>query len=389
MLIDEFVGKMKKAASDMGNVYSQMNGRRFNRICNEDSAGRGHDMRYLAISANPDMIADIGIDYYGYLTIDDNPYPIKISEISKIRYRLCEDGDSCIFRFVFGENYLEITLNLDCYDKLDKYERYYVKIDGERLCCVNQSEMKYLMKSFQKRYSVSIDEILEFERTEEGYSVTGGNRYIETMIIPEEYKGEAVTSISDHAFRGCGRLKYIFISRKISKIGCGIFAGCTELKEIKVSDENSIYNSRKDCNAVIETAHKCLVAGCSESDIPVDVREIAPEAFSCCERLKNIVIPYGVVKIGRNAFEYCDNLNNVIIPGSVAEIGDSAFEHCKSLSNVTLMDGIRHIGYKAFASCNNLRNIKIPNSIDDIDASVFRYCYHLDKNEVIYKEMSS
>ena len=72
----------------------------------------------------------------------------------------------------------------------------------------------------------------------------------------------SVTSIGDDAFRFCSGLTAITIPENVTSIGYRAFANCSGLTSISVSQANTTYDSRNNCNAIIETATNTLVAGC-------------------------------------------------------------------------------------------------------------------------------
>ena len=49
--------------------------------------------------------------------------------------------------------------------------------------------------------------------------------------------------------------------------------GCDKLEKIVVSPENPYFDSRENCNAIIETAGNRLLVACGKSVIPEDVVE--------------------------------------------------------------------------------------------------------------------
>lgn len=70
---------------------------------------------------------------------------------------------------------------------------------------------------------------------------------------------------------------------------------------VTVDENNPVYDSRYNCNAVIETATNTLIMGSQNTVIPEDVTSIGEFAFAG-PQLTNIVIPASVSNIGRGAF---------------------------------------------------------------------------------------
>lgn len=153
-----------------------------------------------------------------------------------------------------------------------------------------------------------------------------------SIIIPN-----TVLYIGKHAFEYTG-LTRIKIPKSVAMIGVGAFESCSSLESIIVEKGNDRYDSRDNCNAIIETASNKLIAGCRNTKIPNAVTEIGEYAFDGQYYLPSIIIPNSVKKIGENAFWYCTKLTSITIPYSVTEIQKNAFGGCENLEEVTILN---------------------------------------------------
>ena len=160
-------------------------------------------------------------------------------------------------------------------------------------------------------------------------SVFAGCSSLTSITIPN-----SVTSIGSGAFFGCSSLTSMIIPKSVTSIEGALFSGCSSLTSISVEPDNSVYNSRDNCNAIIETKSNTLIAGCKAATIPYSVTSIGDWAFDGCSGLTSITIPSNVTSIGNYSFSYCDNLKTVTIPNSVTSIGFQAFIDCKGLASV-------------------------------------------------------
>lgn len=219
-----------------------------------------------------------------------------------------------------------------------------------------------------------------------------------------------VTRINNGAFDGCTSLISITIPDSVTKIGELAFSGCSSLTSIIVDDNNPTYNSRDNCNAIIEKETNTLIRGCQNTVIPKSVRKIGDHAFSGCTGLTSIIIPYSVTEIGYHVFDGCTSLESITIPDSVTEIGYHVFDGCTNLTsividesnpkydsrnncnaiietkndiliqgcvNTIIPDSVTKIGALAFDGCSGLKSITIPDSVTQIGEYAFSDCTSL------------
>lgn len=185
-------------------------------------------------------------------------------------------------------------------------------------------------------------------------------------------------SVSSGAFDQQGTLSRLSVPSTVQLIGAGAFSGCRALSVITVDENNSVYDSRDNCNAVIETASNTLVVGCKNTTIPGSVVRIGESAFAYCSYLNDITIPDSVKEIGDYAFDLCENLDAVVFPNSVTSIGRGAFTYCRSLQSVTIPDSVTQITDFAFYNCQSLKSITIPATVTEIGEKAFGYCWDDD-----------
>jgi len=184
----------------------------------------------------------------------------------------------------------------------------------------------------------------------------------------------SVIAIGDEAFYGCSGLTTIDIPNSVTTIGGEAFGHCEGLTSIAVESGNTVYDSRDNCNAIIETATNKLIAGCMNTIIPNSVSTIGSWAFDCCTGLTCIEIPNSVTSIGWSAFNCCTSLTSIDIPNSVTSIGTYAFYFCTSLANVSIGNSVTSIGIYAFWKCSSLSSINIPSSVTSIGDKAFEGC---------------
>ena len=220
----------------------------------------------------------------------------------------------------------------------------------------------------------------KFELNEDGMSYTFAglnDKNLKKIVIPATYNDLPVTAIGEYVITST--VESIYISENIESVYGDIFGRSKNLKKVEVSKDNKKYDSRNNCNAIIETKTNTLVAGCVGTIIPDDIEIIGYGAFYLSEKTE-IDIPSSVHTIEDYAF-FWSRLDYVIIPDSVKSIGESSFGRCSNLVSVKLSSNLESIGAGCF---NNtpLTEIFIPKSVKKIDTGVFHLCRLLEKIEV-------
>lgn len=187
---------------------------------------------------------------------------------------------------------------------------------------------------------------------------------LKTIIIPKY-----VSEMGSKVFQDCTNLESIRISASVSKIGSRMFAGCPNLKSIVVEEGNEKYDSRENCNAIVETATNTLVCGTENSTIPSTITAIGNGAFAETG-LKNIVIPEGVTSIELQAFENCQDLESVTLPQSLKKLGYHVFAN-SGLTSLVIPEGITYLPQGTFNGCKNLETVTLPTTLETIEYNAF------------------
>lgn len=245
----------------------------------------------------------------------------------------------------------------------------------------------------------------------------------------------SVKNIFDKAFYGCSSLSSLAIGKNVQRIANGAFSLCTNITSIVVDNENTTYDSRDNCNAIISTSDNTLIVGCQNTIIPQSVSGIGDNAFYGCTGLKSINIGENIASIGEDAFYGCSGLNTVVwdtkkyntdysspieppfyigdgfapissftfgdnvghIPAylcsrlpietlimgkNIKSIGESAFERSPYIKYIELPNTVKTIGDYAFARCESLDSIKLSNALTAIPEHAFQGSYNLKSIEI-------
>lgn len=208
--------------------------------------------------------------------------------------------------------------------------------------------------------------------------------------------GDSLLSIGENAFGYCTSLPLFVVPAATNQIGTNPFVFCSSLDSLSVVEGNMRYDSRNNCNAIMETSSDFLLSGCVNTIIPTNCVHISDEAFQGCGRLVTIEIPNSVQTIGSSAFESCSSLQNVLLSDSVYEVGCYVFRSCNNLQSpvynnklfarlpihypgiYTMPDGIRQVTCGAFYGCDSLTSVILPQSLREINDYAFYSCQRLD-----------
>lgn len=204
-------------------------------------------------------------------------------------------------------------------------------------------------------------------RLDDGTATVIKHDYSGSVVIPPsvtyegcEYK---VERIDEGAFEDCKSLENIIIPASVTKIGKMAFDG-NRLKRIIVEEGNPCFDSRENCNGIIETATRTLVVGCKNTIIPDGIECIGFSCFYGNDELEHISIPTSVKRIGESAFHFCTALKSIVIPEGVEIIDTIAFHGCDSLESIVLPDSVTYIGENAFSSCWNIKSVTLPANLE-------------------------
>lgn len=139
----------------------------------------------------------------------------------------------------------------------------------------------------------------------------GDRAFAECQNMETIRLSEGLLSIGAWTFENNLKVQSVCIPASVKEIGAGVLSENSAMTTITVAPGNKSYDSRKNCNAIIETASNTPISGC-----------------------QNTRIPHEVVAIGKSAFYGCQNLFLVEIPKTVTSIADYAFSNCGKLKKV-------------------------------------------------------
>ena len=188
-------------------------------------------------------------------------------------------------------------------------------------------------------------------------SVFSNNQTLKKVTLPK-----SVTSL-DYTFKGCTLLSEIVNTEQIKICGGSTFSGCSSLKNIDLSNCETIGGSTfSNCNNLQSVnLKKCIT--------------IESQAFLNCNNLKSVGNLSSCTTIGENAFHSCYSLKSIDI-SSCNSLNGNVFSDCTRLEEVKLSKQLSQIRWYTFNGCTNLKNIDLSNCTS-IGSYAFAECRSL------------
>ncbi len=175
----------------------------------------------------------------------------------------------------------------------------------------------------------------------------------------------------------------IHIPSKVSYIAKDAFTYANGLQSITVDPANSVYTATNGILILLETGELYLwpmANTTTEFTVPANMTSIPSKMFQNNASLKKITIHSGVTYIGTYAFSGSDIEEFVFEPcATELVIDNSAFSNCELVTEMNLPYGTTLLGSSVFNGCDNLQKVNLPDTITEMGANTFAYCVKLSE----------
>lgn len=206
------------------------------------------------------------------------------------------------------------------------------------------------------------------------YSLYVGDSEVpEDIIIPD-----SITEVKSYALNRWNKPKSVRFHKDVTSISDVAINLCTNIEQLVVDSNNKKYDSRENCNAVIESAIGKLILGCINTHLVEGVKILVTRSFT------NIVpetldLPISLENIEGDVFKQSRTLKNINIHSLntwVAvghRLADSFYAHRSLYLNGELIedfiipDGIEKVNNSIFNGIV-LKSITIPSSVKEAKA---------------------
>ena len=300
---------------------------------------------------------------------------------------------------------LETTLTQDTKDIVEELT---VKgpINGRDLQC-----LKGLCGQFGVLTSINLSDATIVDGEGTTANVLPEGAFQTTMALQHIVLPKNLTAIGSFAFQDSG-IEELVLPATVKELGRDIFYYARNLKALSVEKGNTVFDSRDNCNAIIETASNTLRIGCANTVVPNGIKALGQMAFSGIPSLKEVKLPSGLTSIGWATFWADTELSKVTLSESVTDIGESPFGGCERITSLVIdaknakydsrnncnaiietatdkliqgfattkiPEGVKTIATAAFRSLFTLTEIEIPASVEKIEPEAFLYCNQMTK----------
>lgn len=172
---------------------------------------------------------------------------------------------------------------------------------------------------------------ITYIRFSENLRTIGEEAFIDCRLLNSINLPNSLESVDNDAFYGCTNVSSITIGENLTSIGSFAFGGCRMLTSITVDNRNTVYDSRDNCNALIETETNTLIKGSNNTIIPNTVTSIDNGAFGSLGIMTALTIPSSVEYINYSQFTGNTNIQSITCLGMTApQIENHTFYNIKT-----------------------------------------------------------
>ncbi len=228
-----------------------------------------------------------------------------------------------------------------------------------------KAEVEEWIESLDIDFGGAPSATLTYQKTGDGYTVTGDGGQAANIVIPAEHDGLPVVAIADsafayskhtadissvtipdsvteiaknafyariddlttvnigkdsklqkignNAFSGCRALTSIYLPAGLNSLGDSVFNNCGSLDTIAVAAENTRYSGEGNC--LIDLATGTLIRGSNQSKIPASVTKIGEAAFRYANKITELTVPVSVTCIEKYAIQN-SSIEKIIYEGT-------------------------------------------------------------------------
>lgn len=298
----------------------------------------------------------------GIKIVEKNSFPSRLSKVS------VPNSIEVFEVYYLGYSYISTTLEKNVFngcEYLGNDENPYVVLVGANSSLPNTLDLpdglKVICEGLSDRYIENV--ILPDSVTSIEYRAFANCTLLENIIISEESN---LKHIKQGAFNGCIKLKELYIPKNCVDVEGAIIGDFANenyknnLESINVHPDNKLYDSRENCNAIIETKTNKLLVGCGNTIIPNNIVVLGENSFAGVNfYFYELEFPESLIKIEDNAFAN-SNIKLVTLNEKLEYLGNHVFYGCSYLEKLIINKNIKEIGTSICEDCSNIKKLVIP-----------------------------
>lgn len=169
---------------------------------------------------------------------------------------------------------------------------------------------------------------------------------LESIVIPSSVRTLGA------AFQSCSSLKSIIIPNSVENITGALFEGCSSLTDVNFEGNPRFVNTQVTLSATSSVFQNCT--SLESINLPQSLTYIGSNFFKGCTNLKQVSVSDKCISIGDSCFENCSSLTEFKFPDSLESIGRYSFASSALSGTINLPDKVRFVGERAFQSCKGI-----------------------------------
>ena len=202
------------------------------------------------------------------------------------------------------------------------------------------------------------------------------------------------TVFGKNVFKGCINLKTVKLPTEMTEVPEGMFDNC--FSNLYGSDDRTVSSLKRENDTwyvglnKVEFPSKLKKIGVKafyqcknlelNNKLPESLEIIEKDAFSGCENIGKLNLPYNLVKIGNNAFNNCSRIIDGVVSkkrgltecdasalSKIEYIGGGAFANCPFTNFIMNKEGkIKNIMSGTFSNCQFLKDVRFCDSVENV-----------------------
>lgn len=201
---------------------------------------------------------------------------------------------------------------------------------------------------------------------------------VEELVLPETLESIGSKAFAYMNYNKTAHVTTVHLPASVTTVASDAFYYCTKLQSITVDEANPVYTASNGILIVKETGELYIwptANTTTEFTVPGNMTRIPAKMFQDNRSLRKVIIHSGVEYIGTYAFSG-SNIEEFVFEPSAAglQIDSYAFSNCDGIEKIELPYGTLALNSSVFAGCDSLVSAELPDTIVSMGGSTFSRC---------------